>query len=104
MLHRVAITGLGIISSIGTSISEVTDALYHGRSGIQIDPLRQDLGFSSPLTGAITPFSRRFPLSRKQRKTTPLFVEWAAEAAFCALNDSGRDYRFFLRQRCIQHC
>lgn len=89
MLHRVAITGLGIVSSIGTSVSEVTDALYHGRSGIVIDPVRQDLGFNSPLTGAIKNFSPRFPLNRKQRKTTPQFVEWAAEAAFCALDDSG---------------
>ena len=89
MLHRVAITGLGIVSSIGTSLSEVTDALYHGRSGIVIDPVRQDLGFNSPLTGAIKNFSPRFPLNRKQRKTTPQFVEWAAEAAFCALDDSG---------------
>ncbi|PRD17368.1 beta-ketoacyl-[acyl-carrier-protein] synthase family protein [Pantoea coffeiphila] len=89
MLHRVAITGLGIVSSIGTSVSEATDALYHGRSGIVIDPVRQDLGFNSPLTGAIKNFSPRFPLNRKQRKTTPQFVEWAAEAAFCALDDSG---------------
>ena len=88
MLHRVAITGLGIVSSIGTSVSEVTDALYHGRSGIVIDPVRQDLGFNSPLSGAIKNFSPRFPLNRKQRKTTPQFVEWAAEAAFCALDDS----------------
>ncbi|MFG1175112.1 beta-ketoacyl-[acyl-carrier-protein] synthase family protein [Erwiniaceae bacterium CAU 1747] len=89
MLHRVAITGLGIISSIGTSLDEVTHSLYHGHSGIVIDPIRQELGFNSPLTGAIKAFSHRFPLSRKQRKTTPLFVEWAAEAAFCALDDSG---------------
>lgn len=89
MLHRVAITGLGIVSSIGTSVSEASDALYHGRSGIVIDPVRQDLGFNSPLTGAIKNFSPRFPLTRKQRKTTPQFVEWAAEAAFCALDDSG---------------
>lgn len=89
MLHRVAITGLGIISSIGTSLNEVTDSLYHGRSGVVIDPERQERGFISPLTGAIPDFIRRYPLNRKQRKTTPLFVEWAAEAAMSALADSG---------------
>lgn len=89
MLHRVAITGLGIISSIGTSTEEVTDALFKGRSGIINDPLRTEMGFLSSLTSAIREFTWQHPLSRKQRKSLPLFAEWAAEAAMCALADSG---------------
>ncbi|MTD26911.1 beta-ketoacyl-[acyl-carrier-protein] synthase family protein [Erwinia sorbitola] len=89
MLHRVAITGLGIISSIGTSLDEVTESLYTGRSGIVVDEERTSMGFISPLTAAIKDFTWRYPLTRKQRKTLPLFAEWAAEAAMCALADAG---------------
>ncbi|BDH44684.1 beta-ketoacyl synthase [Salmonella enterica subsp. enterica serovar Choleraesuis] len=89
MLHRVAITGLGIVSSIGTTLDEVTESLYKGRSGITTDAERLELGFNSSLTGAIRPFEKRFPLTRKQRKSTPEFVEWAAEAALSAIDLSG---------------
>lgn len=36
MLYRVAITGLGIVSSIGTTLDEVAESLYKGRSGIAV--------------------------------------------------------------------
>lgn len=92
MLHRVAITGLGIVSSIGTTLDEVAESLYQGRSGIVVDEERKALGFNSPLTGAIKDFEKAFPLSRKQRKSAPEFVEWAAEAAMTAISQSGLSF------------
>ena len=89
MKHRVAITGIGIISSLGTTAEGVAEALYQGKSGICVDPERQKLGFLSPLTGHIQDFSPRFPLSRKQRKTTTEYVEWAVEASYQAIHSSG---------------
>ncbi|GAB1410781.1 beta-ketoacyl-[acyl-carrier-protein] synthase family protein [Desulfovibrionales bacterium] len=88
-MHRVAITGLGIVSSIGCSLTEVSKSLRTGRSGIVQDHIRTEMGFISPFTGVISNFSPTFPLSRKQRKTMPEFVQWAAEAAFAALTHAG---------------
>ncbi|MDR0827157.1 MAG: beta-ketoacyl-[acyl-carrier-protein] synthase family protein [Desulfovibrio sp.] len=88
MKHRVAITGLGIVSSLGNDVDTVAEALRYGRSGIRIDAERIARGFLSPLSGSISNFSPRFPLSRKQRKTMPDFGEWAVEAALQALNAS----------------
>ena len=48
-MPRVAITGMGIISSLGNSIPEVLDALREGRSGVEIVPERRELGFRSAL-------------------------------------------------------
>lgn len=90
-MYRVAITGLGIVSCLGNNLAEVTTSLREGRSGVIADPLRSELGFISPLTGAIHNFSPVFPLSRKQRKTMPEFAQWAAEAALNALAHSGLD-------------
>ncbi|MDR0339875.1 MAG: beta-ketoacyl-[acyl-carrier-protein] synthase family protein [Desulfovibrio sp.] len=89
MNHRVAVTGFGIISSLGASVDTVAKALYEGRSGITVDAERLDRGFICPLTGRIQDFAPRHPLSKKQRKTMPDFAEWAAEAVFHALEEAG---------------
>ena len=88
-MHRVAITGLGIICALGNTCESVTESLFTGRSGIGIDPQRSELGFLSPLTGKIAAFIPSFPLSRKQRKTMPVFAEWAYEASMQAISMSG---------------
>ena len=58
-MHRVAITGIGIISCLGNSVEAVAEALRSGRSGIVLDEERRKLGFRSPLTGAISGFDPR---------------------------------------------
>ncbi len=91
MKHRVAITGLGIVSSLGGDCATVARALYTGASGILLDPERKRLGFASGLTGAIPSYIPTFPLSRKQKKTMPDFVQWAADACMQAVSQSGMD-------------
>jgi len=44
---------MGIYSTIGYNLDEVTKSLYEGKSGIRLDPLRKELGFRSSLTGYI---------------------------------------------------
>lgn len=44
-MKRVVITGMGIYSCIGKNLDEVKDSLYHGKSGIGIDPVRKELGY-----------------------------------------------------------
>lgn len=52
-MRRVVITGMGIYSCIGKNLSEVTDSLYNGKSGIGIDPHRKEMGYISALTGLL---------------------------------------------------
>ncbi len=84
-MHRVAITGIGIISCLGRDIDQVGAALREGRSGIVVDPERVTLGFRSPLTGGISDFDPTKELGRKQRKTMPDFAVQAYAAARDAL-------------------
>ena len=87
-LHRVAITGIGIISCLGHDQQTVGTALREGRSGIVVDPQRLELGFRSPLTGQINNFDSSI-LSRKQRKSMPEFAIWAYASARDALTQAG---------------
>ena len=88
-MHRVAITGIGIISCLGTDLKTVSASLREGRSGIVIDEKRRELGFRSPLTGAVKDFSPHRSLTRKQLKTMPDFAVQAYTAAMDALAGSG---------------
>lgn len=87
-MQRVAITGIGIVSSLGNHRHAVAEALRSGRSGIVSDPQRTELGFRSPLTGCIRDFDPCL-LSRKQRKSMPEFAVWAYASAVEALDMSG---------------
>ncbi len=88
-MHRVAVTGIGIVSVLGRSVAEVTESLRTGRSGIIADAERTALGFRSPLTGAVRGFDPEASLSRKQRKTMPDFAVQAYAATRDALDLAG---------------
>jgi 3-oxoacyl-[acyl-carrier-protein] synthase I len=88
-MHRIAITGIGIISCLGLTVEAVAEALRQGRSGIVVDEKRQELGFRSPLTGMIKGFTPHKSLSRKKMKTMPDFAVQAYSAVMDALSMSG---------------
>jgi 3-oxoacyl-[acyl-carrier-protein] synthase-1 len=88
-VHRVAITGIGIISVLGLDTESVADSLFSGRSGIAIDPERVERGFRSPLAGRIDGFSEKKYLNRKQRKTMPDYCIQAYAAVEQAIMRSG---------------
>jgi len=87
-MHRVAITGIGIISCLGNDIESVGKALRRGESGVVSDPEREKVGFRSPLTGVIRDFDPKKFLSKKQCKTMPDFAVQAYAAATDAIRMS----------------
>ena len=52
-MRRVVVTGLGIVSSIGTSAEEVTASLKSGKSGIVAAPEYTERGFRSQVHGKV---------------------------------------------------
>ena len=51
-LRRVAVTGLGIVSPIGSNTAEVTESLRTGKSGIVHSGVYEEMGFRSHVHGA----------------------------------------------------
>lgn len=49
--RRVVVTGMGVISSIGNSVSEVLESLKAGKSGITFSPEYAEKGFKSQVYG-----------------------------------------------------
>jgi 3-oxoacyl-[acyl-carrier-protein] synthase-1 len=52
-MRRVVVTGLGIVSSIGTGRAAVLDARRAGRSGLRLSEVQQAMGFRSHVHGPI---------------------------------------------------
>lgn len=90
-MERVVITGMGIWSCLGTTLDEVRDSLYNGRSGIVSDPARKALGFRSALTGLVPEPQLKGELSRSQRVFMPQQAQFAYCATRNALKDAGID-------------
>jgi 3-oxoacyl-[acyl-carrier-protein] synthase-1 len=67
MDRRVVITGMGIYSCLGKNLEEVKESLYHGKSGIGIDPQRKEFGYRSSLTGLIEEPNLKGVLPRRER-------------------------------------
>lgn len=93
--HRVVITGMGVYSTIGKNIEEVTRSLYTGKSGIGIDPERKKLGFRSALTGIIEKPVFKGILPRRMRVGLAEQGKYAVLATFEAMRQAGIDESFF---------
>ncbi|RME76759.1 MAG: beta-ketoacyl-[acyl-carrier-protein] synthase family protein, partial [Planctomycetota bacterium] len=87
---RVAITGLGIFSCLGSSLHEVKEALLQGKSGIGLDRNREKIGFRSSLTGILPkPNLKEMGLHRKELRTMDEPAQYAYIAAKMALENAG---------------
>jgi 3-oxoacyl-[acyl-carrier-protein] synthase-1 len=88
--RRVVVTGMGVISCIGTSLAEVGDSLQEMRSGISANSRYQALGLKSQISGSIA--NREELLAQVDRKLSR-FMGDAALFAYVsmvqAIEDSG---------------
>ncbi|MCW1964154.1 beta-ketoacyl-[acyl-carrier-protein] synthase family protein [Chryseobacterium viscerum] len=94
MENRVVITGMGIYSCIGTSLEEVRESLYQGKSGIVLDQDRKEFGFRSGLTGVVPKPDLKNLLNRRQRISMGEESEYAYLATIDALKQANLDEEF----------
>ena len=87
-MRRVAITGLGIVSSIGHDKTQVLDSLRQGRSGIRFSEEYRDLGFRSHVYGPID-----LPLDTLVDRKLKRFMSDGAAFNYLALREAIADAR-----------
>lgn len=85
-MRRVVVTGIGIVSSIGTTKQEVTESLRAGRSGIEFSEEYAQLGFRSHVHGPIK-IDTEALIDRKLRR----FMGDAAAFNYLAMRDAIAD-------------
>lgn len=85
---------MGIYSCIGTSLEEVRESLYQGKSGIVLDQDRKEFGFRSGLTGTVPKPDLKNLLNRRQRVSMGEESEYAYLATLDALKQANLDETF----------
>lgn len=93
-MSRVVITGMGIYSCIGQDLDTVLESLKSGRSGVGIDPAREEMGFRSYLTGILPKPDLTKRLDRRKRLSMSEEASYAYLATEEALKNAGIDEAF----------
>jgi 3-oxoacyl-[acyl-carrier-protein] synthase II len=87
--RRVVVTGLGLVSPLGTGVEKNWQALLEGRSGIRKISRFAAEGFASRIAGEVPDFKADDYIEAKEIKKMDLFIQYAIGAAAMAMDDSG---------------
>ena len=86
--RRVVITGLGLVSPLGTGLAKNWDALSGGRSGIRkLTHFPISDAFASRIAGEVPDFRAEDFIETKEVKKMDLFIQYAVAAAAMAAED-----------------
>ena len=86
--RRVVVTGVGLVSPLGTGVEKNWEALLQGRSGIRRLSRFPAEGFASQIAGEVPDFRAEDYIEPKEIKKMDLFIQYALAAASMAMDDS----------------
>src|SRR6476659_2514790 len=87
--RRVVVTGLGVVSPLGTGVEKNWQALMAGRSGVRPITRFVTEEFSRIIAGEVPDFRAEDFIEPKEIKKMDLFIQYAISAASMAMQDSG---------------
>lgn len=89
-MRRVVVTGMGVVSSLGKDIAEVTTSLKQGKSGIQFCEDYAELGMRSQIAGRVS-IDQKALINRKHLRFMGDAAAFSYVAMQQALEDAGLD-------------
>ncbi len=89
MPRRVAVTGVGLVSSLGVGTDANWEALLAGRSGIRTIASFDASAFASRIGGEVRGFDPLAFLAKKDVRKMDVFIQYAIAAADFAVRDAG---------------
>ncbi|MBO8129436.1 MAG: beta-ketoacyl-ACP synthase II [Peptococcaceae bacterium] len=91
MRSRVVVTGLGVISPLGTGVDTFWSALINGTSGIRTISRFDAAPFRTRIAGEVPDFEPTKYIDKKEARRMDRFTQFAVAAAGMALEDAGLD-------------
>lgn len=89
MKRRVLVTGLGMVTPLGTGVQENWEAVCDGRSGIGPITKFDVSHFTSRIAGEVKDFNPADFMDKKQIRRFDTFIHFAVASARMAMEDSG---------------
>jgi 3-oxoacyl-[acyl-carrier-protein] synthase II len=102
--RRVVVTGLGIISPVGSSIKSAWDAIVNGRSGIGPITKFDVSAFPVRFGGSVRDFDVAQYITPKDARRMDEFMHYGVAAGIQAVDDSGIDFSKLDAERCGAVC
>ena len=89
--RRVVVTGLGIVSPVGSTVSSAWENIISGKSGITRITRFDASSFASQIAGEVKDFDIHQYLSVKEARRMDVFIHYGMAAAIQAVKDAGID-------------
>lgn len=87
--RRVAVTGVGLVTPLGTGVEKNWEALSKGRSGVGLITRFDAKDFPTRIAGEVRDFRAEDFIEKKEIKKMDLFIQYSMAAADMALSSSG---------------
>jgi 3-oxoacyl-[acyl-carrier-protein] synthase II len=87
--RRVVVTGLGLVTPLGTGVEKNWDALVRGQSGVRAITRFDASSFPTRIAGEVHDFRAEDFIERKEIKKMDLFIQYTMAAADMAVASSG---------------
>ena len=88
-MRRVVVTGVGVVSALGTGTEKNWTALMQGKSGIDLITRFDASEFPTKIAGEVKDFNPEDFIDKKEIKKMDLFIQFSLAAAELAMKDSG---------------
>jgi 3-oxoacyl-[acyl-carrier-protein] synthase II len=87
-MRRVVVTGIGVISALGTGVEKNWNALLQGKSGVDRITRFDASELPTQIAGEVKDFNAEEFIDKKEIKKMDLFIQYALAAAEMAMQDS----------------
>ncbi len=88
-MRRVAVTGVGMVSPLGSGVDKSWNAAREGKTGIRAITRFDVSSFPVRIAGEVPDFDPGDAVEKKELKKMDLFIQYATVASLEALKDSG---------------
>ena len=88
MRRRVVVTGMGMVSPLGTGVDKTWQALIQGKSGVARITKFDPTGFDTQIAAEVKDFVPENFMDKKELRRTDIFIQYAMASATLALEDS----------------
>ena len=88
MKRRVVVTGMGMVSPLGTGVEKTWQALIQGKSGVARITKFDPTGFETQIAAEVKDFVPENFMDKKELKRMDIFIQYAMASSVMALEDS----------------